>query len=130
DGHRICVTVQGSRKLSALAEPNVAQRLALTNRQRDQLHKLQTRQQHAFQDILPHHPIKAAQVPDLLQRLEHAPEKLREFIKEVNTAIDALLTDTQRKRLEQLMREQQPKPVAEHLRDPESPDTNTNTDEP
>jgi hypothetical protein len=109
DGRCIQVTVQGSRKLAALARPEVAQRLALTNRQRDELQKLQTRQQHAFQEILPHHPIKAAQVPGLLQRIEQAPATFREFTKEIDSAIDALLTNNQRRRLQQMLVEEQPK---------------------
>jgi RNA polymerase sigma factor (sigma-70 family) len=105
-GRSIRVTVRGSSRLAALSQPAVLQELGLTDKQLDQVRKLQTRQQNALQGIVPHGPVTARQAPRILRDMERVPQRIGELAREIDTAIDALLSGKQRQRLREITLQQ------------------------
>jgi RNA polymerase sigma factor (sigma-70 family) len=97
------VTVYGSRKLAALADPVVQQTLGLTTQQRDQVRRFQTSQRRAMEALVPPQPVTARQAPTVLRDLEGAPYRIAKLTREIDTALDAMLTDQQRQRLPQIV---------------------------
>jgi hypothetical protein len=53
----------------------------------------------SVQDTVPHLPIDARHAQRVLRDVEHAPENIKALTEEIDTAVDTLLTDEQRKRL-------------------------------
>jgi RNA polymerase sigma factor (sigma-70 family) len=109
----LSVTVYGSDKLVALLLPAVQRDLALTREQLEQVGKLQARQQHVLERLAPYRPVNVRQAREILREVERAPRKVRELTREIDTAIDELLTEKQRSRLRQITPAHQREPAVD-----------------
>jgi RNA polymerase sigma factor (sigma-70 family) len=107
----LSVTVYGSDRLVTLLLPAVQRDLALTPEQLEQVRKLQARQQRVLEHLVSGRPANARQAREVLREVERAPRKVRALTREIDTAIDGLLTEKQGSRLRQLTPEQPREPV-------------------
>lgn len=92
-----------SHKLSALTQKSVQRELKLTTEQRKKLRALETKQKRELLRLMPQNPLAAFNDPAAaMKNLRDAPEKMKRLGKEIDEAIDRLLTAEQGRRLREI----------------------------
>jgi RNA polymerase sigma factor (sigma-70 family) len=98
----------GSGKLSLLSQKAVQRELRLSEKQLKGLRDLQNKQQQTLRRMVPQDPLAAFRDPGAaMKNLQEASEKAKELAKEMDTAIEDLLSEKQNKRLREISLQQQ-----------------------
>jgi hypothetical protein len=98
----------GGNKLGALSQKPVQRELRLSEKQLKKVRELQIKQQQALRRMVPQDPLAAFRDPGAAMRdLRQAPERMKQLAKEIDTAIDDMLSAKQGKRLLEIVLQQQ-----------------------
>ena len=97
----------GGNKLSTLSQKPVQRELTLSDKQLKKLRELQTKQQRTVRAMAPKNPLEAFNDPGAtMNEMQQAPEKMKKLTKEIDAAIDEMLTEKQSKRLREIWLQQ------------------------
>ncbi len=92
-----------SHKLSALVQKPVQRELKLTDEQRKKVRNLESKHQRDLTRLMPQNPLAAFNDPaSTMQTLQNVPAKVQQLGKEVDEAIDRILTAAQGRRLREI----------------------------
>ena len=92
-----------SHKLDALIQKPVQHELRLTDEQRKKLRTLEAKQQRELRRLMPQNPMAAFNDPaSAMKALRDAPDKMKQLGKEIDEAIDRMLTAEQNQRLREI----------------------------
>jgi hypothetical protein len=92
-----------SHKLTALVQKPVQRELKLTNEQRKKVQTLEAKQQRDLRRLMPQNPLAAFNDPaGIMQTMRDAPAKLQQLGKEVDEAINGILSAAQGRRLREI----------------------------
>ncbi len=93
----------GSHKLTALVQKSVQRELKLTNEQRKKVRSLEAKHQRDVRRLMPQNPFEAFKDPaGTMQAMQDAVAKMQKLSKEVDEAIDGILTPAQGRRLREI----------------------------
>jgi RNA polymerase sigma factor (sigma-70 family) len=96
------VKVAGSSKLLLLTLTAVQRKLALSDQQHKQVRELQKKQERALQSVAPGEPTDVRDAAEILGEVRRTAENAKKLIKEIDQAIDQLLSDKQRQQLSEM----------------------------
>lgn len=92
-----------SHKLNALIQKPVQRELKLTGEQQKKLRTLEAKHQRELRRLMPQNPMAAFNDPaSAMKSLRDAPDKLKQLGKEIDEAIDRMLTAEQNQRLREI----------------------------
>jgi RNA polymerase sigma factor (sigma-70 family) len=98
----------GSNKLSSLSEKEVQKELALTATQLKRVRELHSKQQKALKAMVPQNPLEAFRDPtSAMKDMQAAAAKMQELTKEIDKAIDEVLSQKQGSRLREILLQRQ-----------------------
>lgn len=107
-GQGVGVGIGNGSKLSALLEKDVQKELELSVDQLKRIRGLQSKQQKALQGMVPQNPLDAFKDPAAtMKNMQAAADKMKEMTKEIDNAIDGVLSEKQSKRLREIILQQQ-----------------------
>jgi hypothetical protein len=99
----VTVNVTGSRKMMALTLPEVQRALMLSGQQRERVRELQKRQARALREVAPREPMDAGDAPKVLREVRGAARDVKKLAKEIDQAVDELLSEKQRHELGEMI---------------------------
>jgi RNA polymerase sigma factor (sigma-70 family) len=92
-----------SHKLTALVQKPVQRELKLTDEQRKKVRSLEGKHQRDLRRLMPQNPFAAFNDPaGTMQTMRDAPAKIQKLVKEVEEAVDGILTVAQSRRLREI----------------------------